>query len=93
MRGFPVLFQSCRSGSSVSMSRSSVVGSLASVSVSQACGSMPLALAVASRLMIAAARLPACSDPAKSQFLRPRAMERIAFSIGLLSIGYRPSSA
>ncbi len=69
------------------ISRSSVVGRRVSTSVSQACGSMPLALAVAIRLMMAAARLPAVSDPANSQFLRPMAIGRIAFSIGLLSIG------
>ncbi len=52
------------------MSRSLVVGSRVSTSVSQACGSMPFALAVARRLMMAAARLPAVSEPAKSQFFR-----------------------
>jgi len=50
-------------------------------------GSCPLALAVASRLMIVAARRPADSEPTKSQFLRPSATGRIAFSIRLLSIG------
>lgn len=69
------------------MSRSLVLGSRVSTSVSQACGSRSLAFAVASRLMIAAARLPACSEPAKSQFFLPKAMGRIALSIGLLSIG------
>jgi hypothetical protein len=53
---------------------------------------MPLALAVAIRLMIAAARSPAFSEPANSQFLRPRAIGRIAFSIGLLSIDQVPSA-
>ena len=43
---------------------SKVVGSRLSTSVSHACGQWPLALAVASRLMIAAARLPAVSLPA-----------------------------
>jgi len=36
--------------------------------------------------MIAAARLPARSEPAKSQFLRPMAIGRIWFSIQLLCV-------
>lgn len=48
---------------------------------------MPLALAVASRLMIAAARLPADPEPANSQFLRPMAIGPMAFPMVLLSIG------
>ena len=36
--------------------------------------------------MIAAARFPLRSDPAKSQFLRPRAQGRIWFSAQLLSM-------
>jgi hypothetical protein len=52
------------------MSRSRVVGRRVSTSVSQASGSWPLAFAVASRLMMAAARLPAVSEPANNQFLR-----------------------
>ncbi len=42
--------------------------------------------------MIAAARLPLRNDPAKSQFLRPRAHGRIWFSAQLLSMGTAPSS-
>jgi hypothetical protein len=76
-----------RSGSKVSMSRSFVVGRRVSTSVSHACGSSPLALAVASKPMIAAARWPARSAPTNIQFRLPRAIGRIAFSIGLLSIG------
>jgi len=37
--------------------------------------------------MIAAARFPLRSDPAKSQFLRPRAHGLIWFSAQLLSMG------
>ncbi len=44
------------------------------------------------KLMIAAARLPLRNDPAKSQFLRPRAYGRIWFSAQLLSMGTAPSS-
>lgn len=69
------------------------VGSFSRVSRSQAAGSSPLSLAVASRLWIAAERLPARSDPVKSQFFLPRAMGRIVFSTGLLSIGRSPSVA
>ena len=76
-----------RSGSKVSMSRSFVVGRCVSTSVSHACGSSPLALAVASKPMIAAARWPARSAPTNIQFLLPSAIGRMAFSIGLLSIG------
>lgn len=68
------------------------VGNRLSTSVTQACESCPLAFAVASRLMIAAARRPAVSEAANSQFFRPIAMGRMAFSIGLLSIGNRPTS-
>lgn len=53
---------------------------------------MQLALAVAMRLMIAAARWPVDTLPVNSQFLRPTAIGRIAFSIGLLSIDKQPSS-
>ena len=42
--------------------------------------------------MIAAARFPLRSDPAKSQFLRPSAQGRIWFSYQLLSMGTAPSS-
>jgi hypothetical protein len=42
--------------------------------------------------MIAAARGPAFVPPMNSQFLRPSVIGRIAFSIGLLSIG-RPASS
>jgi hypothetical protein len=41
---------------------------------------------------IAAVRIPPASDPANSQFFRPRAMGRIARSTGLLSISMVPSS-
>ncbi len=40
--------------------------------------------------MIAAARLLLRNDPAKSQFLRPRAHGRIWFSAQLLSMGTAP---
>ena len=43
-------------------------GSFSRVSVSYAIGSRPLAFAVASSDWIAAARRPAASEPAKSQF-------------------------
>lgn len=41
--------------------------------------------------MTAAARFPLRSDPAKSQFLRPRAQGRIWFSHQLLSMGKGPA--
>jgi hypothetical protein len=41
----------------------------------------------------AAARRPARSEPANSQFFLPTAIGRIAFSTGLLSIGSVPESA
>jgi hypothetical protein len=41
--------------------------------------------------MLAAARLPAHSEPAKNQLARPMAIGRIGFSIQLLSMGTRPS--
>jgi hypothetical protein len=44
------------------------------------------------KLMTAAARLPARSDPANSQFCRPSAIGRMRFSTQLLSIGRSPSS-
>lgn len=43
------------------------------------------------KLIIAAARFPLLSDPEKSQFERPRAQGRIAFSTRLLSMGTAPS--
>lgn len=43
------------------------VGNFSSVALSHASGSMPLVLAVASRLWMAAACLPARAEPAKSQ--------------------------
>ena len=58
-------------------------GSLSRVSLGQAAGSRPLSLAVPSRLWITAARLPARSEPVNSQFLRPTATGRMAFSTGL----------
>lgn len=45
-----------------------------------------------SRLMIAAARLPARRLPANSQFALPRAMGRMWFSTQLFEIGTSPSS-
>jgi len=36
--------------------------------------------------MMAAARWPAVSEPANSQFLRPMAIGRMAFSMGLLCV-------
>ena len=44
--------------------------------MSQAWGSSPLSLAVASRLWMVAARRPARSEPTKSQFFLPRAIGR-----------------
>lgn len=76
--------QSLHSGRKVSMSRSSVPGSRVRVSVSQASASIPLVLAAASRLTIAAIHRRdstirwLCS--ATSQFLRPRAIGRMALS-------------
>ena len=42
---------------------------------------------------MAAARLPARSDPVNNQFFFPIAIGRMMFSTGLLSIGKRPSVA
>jgi hypothetical protein len=50
-------------------------------------------LTVANRLWIAAARRPARSEPAFSQFFLPMAIGRIAFSTGLLSMGRLPELA
>jgi hypothetical protein len=58
------------SGNSSSIRLLGQVGSFSSVSLSQAAGSMPFSLAVASRLWMAAARRPARSEPVNSQFLR-----------------------
>lgn len=52
---------------------------------SQRAGSRPLSLAVANRLWMVAARHPARSEPANSQFFLPMVMGRMAFSTGLLS--------
>jgi len=54
---------------------------------------MSLAFAVANNVWMAAALLPARSEPANSQFFFPRAIGLIAFSIGLLSMGRCPLSA
>lgn len=75
------------------MRRMVQTGSFSSVSFSQADGSMPLSFAVANRLWIAAARFPARSLPANSQFFLPMAIGRIAFSTGLLSMGRLPVCA
>lgn len=61
------------------MSRLRVVGRRASTSLSQACGHTPSALAVATRLMIAAAGGPAFVQPTNRQFLRPSVIGRMAF--------------
>ena len=42
---------------------------------------------------MAAARLPARSDPVNNQFFFPMAIGRMMFSTGLLSIGKRPAVA
>ena len=68
-------------------------GSFSSVAASQRAGSRPLSLAVANKLWNAAARRPARSEPANSQFFLPIAIGRIAFSTGLLSIGRLPELA
>ena len=80
-------------GSSESILLFGQVGSLSRVSASQRAGSSPLSLAVANRLWMAVARRPARSEPANSQFFLPMAIGRIAFSIGLLSIGRMPELA
>jgi hypothetical protein len=48
---------------------------------------------VASKDRMAAARRPAASEPANSQFFLPNAIGRMAFSIGLLSMGRSPRVA
>jgi len=60
---------------------------------SQRAGSSLLSLAVVNKLWMAAARRPARSEPANSQFFLPMAMGRIAFSTGLLSMGRLPELA
>lgn len=55
-------------GSNSSIRLLGQIGSFSSVSVSHCMGSMPLALAVASNDWMAAARLPAASEPANNQF-------------------------
>jgi len=55
------------------------VGSLSKVLASQRAGSSPLSLAIANRLWMAAARRPARSESANSQFFLPMAIGRIAF--------------
>ena len=55
-------------------------------------GICPLSRAEWTRLMMAAARLPARRLPANSQLVRPLAIGRIWFSTQLLSIGRSPSS-
>jgi hypothetical protein len=51
-----------------------------------------LSFAECSKLMTAAARWPARSEPANSQFDLPTAIGRIWFSTQLLSAGRSPSS-
>ena len=63
------------------------VGNRSSTSLRYAYGSCPLSRAECTRLMTAAARLPARRVPANSQLLRPSAIGRIWFSTQLLSIG------
>lgn len=62
------------------------VGSFSSVSRNHAAGSRSLSLAVARKVCIAAARLPAVSVPVNSQFFFPTTIGRIAFSTGLLCV-------
>src|SRR3954468_23835394 len=57
-----------------------------STSASQACGSMPLSLAVSIRVNMAAARSPPRSEPANSQDLRP-----IQRSLGRVVVEGQPS--
>jgi hypothetical protein len=57
-------------------------GSFSKALRNQAAGSSLLCVAVASKLRIAAARLPARSEPVKSQFFLPRQIGLTAFSIG-----------
>jgi hypothetical protein len=61
-------------GSSASLCLFGQVGSFSSMSASQRAGCSPLSLAVANRLWMAAARRPARSEPANSQFFLPMAM-------------------
>jgi hypothetical protein len=77
-------------GSNSSIRLLGQIGRYSSVSLSQAEGSIPFSFAVPISDWITAARLPARSDPLKSQFLRPSAIGRIADPIGLLSMGRNP---
>ena len=67
-------------------------GRRSSTDFSQPYGSTPFSRAVSSRLMMAAARCPACNDPANSHVFRPITTCRIARSHRLLSSGSAPSS-
>jgi hypothetical protein len=62
-------------------------GGYVSTSVSHAGGSWSMALAAASRIFIASARLPVVLRQATSHFSPPSAIGRMAFSIGQLLIG------
>ena len=62
------------------------MGNFSRVFLSQAAGSRPLSLAVANSVWITAVRLPARSEPAKSQFFLPIAIGRIIFSLILIAI-------
>ena len=82
-----------RSGNSESIWLFRQVGSFSSVSRNHAAGSRPLSFAVPSNVWMAAARWPARSDPVNNQFFLPKAIGRMMFSTGLLSMGKRPSLA
>jgi hypothetical protein len=66
-------------GSSESILLLGQVGSFSRVLASQRAGPSPLSLAIANRLWMAAARRPARSEPANSQFFLPMAIGRIVF--------------
>src|SRR6185436_13349791 len=78
-------------GSNSSSRCAGCVAILASVSASQACGSMPFILAVTIRVYIAAARWPPRSEPQNNHDLRPRAIPRTARSAALFDKHARPS--
>ena len=81
------------SGSNSSRRLFGQVGSFSRVSRRQAAGSRPLSLAVPSRVWRTAARRPARSDPVNNQVFFPRAIGRMTFSTGLLSMGRWPVAA
>ena len=67
------------------------VGSRSSTSFRYAYGSCPLMRAECTKLITAAARLPARRLPANNQFTLPRAIGLMGFSTQLFEIGRSPS--